>query len=82
MKKYLKLLIVLLLILIPGCKSIPEKKEFTLPPMPEHVEFKPVSSVKEMGEVIIKQDAIIKSWEAWGKNVKELLDENGTTASK
>ena len=82
MKKYLKLLIVLLLILIPGCKSIPEKREFTLPPMPEHVEFEPVSSVKKMGEVIIKQDAIIKSWEAWGKNVKELLDENGTTASK
>ena len=54
MRKYLKLLIALLLLLIPGCKSIPEKKEFILPPMPEHVEFAPVSSVKEMGEVIIK----------------------------
>jgi hypothetical protein len=41
--------------------------------MPEHVEFEPVSSVKEMGEVIIKQDAIIKSWEAWGKNVQGII---------
>ena len=73
MRKYLRLLIALLLLLIPGCKSIPEKKEFTLPPMPEHVEFAPVSSVKEMGEVIIKQDAIIKSWEAWGKNVQGII---------
>lgn len=73
MKKYLKLLIALLLLLIPGCKSIPEKREITLPPMPEHVEFEPVSSVKEMGEVIIKQDAIIKSWEAWGKNVQRII---------
>ena len=73
MRKYLKLLIALLLLLIPGCKSIPEKKEFTLPPMPEHVEFQPVSSVKEMGEVIIKQDAIIKSWEAWGRDVQGII---------
>ena len=73
MRKYLKLLIALLLLLIPGCKSIPEKKEFTLPPMPEHVEFQPVASVKEMGEVIIKQDAIIKSWEAWGRDVQGII---------
>ncbi len=73
MRKYLRLLIALLLLLIPGCKSIPEKKEFTLPPMPEHVEFQPVSSVKEMGEVIIQQDAIIKSWEAWGRNVQGII---------
>ena len=73
MRKYLRLLIALLLLLIPGCKSIPEKKEFTLPPMPEHVEFQPVASVKEMGEVIIKQDAIIKSWEAWGRDVQGII---------
>lgn len=73
MKKYLRLLIALLLLIIPGCKSIPEKREITFPPMPEHVEFEPVSSVKEMGEVIIQQDAIIKSWEAWGKNVQGII---------
>lgn len=73
MRKYLRLLIALLLLLIPGCKSIPEKKEFTLPPMPEHVEFEPVASVKEMAKVIVKQDEIIKSWEAWGENVQGII---------
>ncbi len=73
MRKYLRLLIALLLLLIPGCKSIPEKKEYTLPPMPEHVEFEPVASVKDMAEVIVKQDEIIKSWEAWGKNVQGII---------
>ena len=81
MRKYLRLLIALLLLLIPGCKSIPEKKEFTLPPMPEHVEFEPVASVKEMGEVIVKQDAIIKSWEAWGKNVEGIINGDGPDGS-
>lgn len=73
MKKYLILLIVLLLLLFPGCKSLPEERKITLPPMPEHVEFAPVSSVKDMAEVIIKQDAIIKSWEAWGNNVQGII---------
>ena len=73
MKKYLKLLIMLWPLIILSCKSVPEEKKITLPPMPEHVEFEPVSSVKEMGEVIIKQDAIIKSWEAWGKNVQGII---------
>ena len=73
MKKFLILLIVLLLGITLSCKTIPEKQKITLPPMPEHVEFEPVASVKEMGEVIIKQDAIIKSWEAWGKNVQGII---------
>ena len=49
--------------------------------MPEHVEFAPVASVKEMGEVIVKQDAIIKSWEAWGKNVEGIINGDGPDGS-
>lgn len=81
MKKYLILLTVLLLLLIPGCKSIPEKKEFTLPPMPEHVEFEPVASVQDMAKVIVKQDAIIKTWEAWGEYVMGVIEDDGATGS-
>ena len=73
MKKFLILLIVLLLGITLSCKTIPEKQKITLPPMPEHVEFEPVSSVKEMAKVIVKQDEIIKSWEAWGKNVQGII---------
>jgi len=81
MRKYLRLLIALLLLLIPGCKSIPEKKEFTLPPMPEHVEFKPVASVKDMAKVIAKQDEIIKLWEAWGRNVQGIISNESDSSN-
>jgi len=74
MKKFLILLTVLLLGITLSCKTIPEKQKITLPPMPEHVDFEPVSSVQEMGIVIVQQDAIIKSWEAWGKNVEGIIN--------
>lgn len=74
MKKFLILLTVLLLGITLSCKTIPEKQKITLPPMPEHVDFEPVSSVREMGIVIVQQDAIIKSWEAWGKNVEGIIN--------
>ena len=81
MKKFLILLTVLLLGITLSCKTIPEKQKITLPPMPEHVEFEPVASVKEMGEVIIKQDAIIKSWEAWGKNVQGIISNESDSSN-
>lgn len=77
MKRFLRLSIVLWLLIILSCKTVPEQKKITLPPMPEREELKPVSSVKDMAEIIIKQEALIESWESWGKNVKELIDGNG-----
>ncbi len=74
MKKYLKLLIMLWPLIILSCKSVPEEKKITLPPMPEREELPTVSSVKDMAEIIIKQEALIESWEAWGQNVKGLIE--------
>ena len=74
MKKYLKLLIMLWLLIILSCKSVPEEKKITLPPMPEREELPTVSSVKDMADIIIKQEALIESWEAWGQNVKGLIE--------
>lgn len=78
MKKFLILLTVLLLLLIPGCRSTPEKDKIILLPPPEHVEFEPVASVQDMAKVIVKQDAIIKSWEAWGEYVMGVIDGDGS----
>jgi len=77
MRKFLKLLTVLLMLIITGCKTIPEQKKITLPPMPEREVLKPASSVKDMAEIIVKHEALIESWESWGRNVKELIDGNG-----
>ncbi len=74
MKKFLILLIAFCV--LAGCKSVPETKtKVELPPMPEHVDFPPVTSVQDMAKTIVQQDAIIKSWEAWGNNVKGIIGE-------
>ena len=74
MKKFLKLSIMLWLLIILSCKTLPEEKKIILPPMPEREELPQVSSVKDMAEIIIKQEALIESWEAWGLNVKSLVE--------
>lgn len=74
MKKFLKLSIMLWLLIILSCKTLPEEKKIILPPMPEREELPQVSSVKDMAEIIIKQEALIESWEAWGLNVKGLVE--------
>ena len=74
MRKYLKLLIMLWPLIILSCKSVPEEKKITLPPMPEREELPTVSSVKDMADIIIKQEALIESWEAWGQSVKGLIE--------
>lgn len=81
MKKYLILLTVLLLLSVQGCRTTPEKEKIILLPPPEHVEFEPVASVQDMAEVIVKQDAIIKTWEAWGEYVMGVIEDDGATGS-
>ena len=81
MKKYLILLTVLLLLSVQGCKTTPKKEKIILLPPPEHVEFEPVASVQDMAEVIVKQDAIIKTWEAWGEYVMGVIEDDGATGS-
>ena len=82
MKRFLKLLIPLYLLTLTGCRSIPVDTQVILETMPQHTDFEPVASVADMANVIVKQDAIIKEWEAWGQNVRELLEDDGTSNSR
>ena len=74
MKKYLRLLIILLPLTILSCKTIPEEKKITLPPMPEREKLPEVTSIKDMADIIVKQEALIQSWEAWGLNVQGMIE--------
>ena len=74
MKKYLRLLIILLPLTILSCKTIPEEKKITLPPMPEREKLPEVTSIKDMADIIVKQEALIQSWEAWGLNVQGIIE--------
>jgi len=82
MKKYLKLLTILLPLIILSCKTVPEEKKITLPPMPEREELPEVTSIKDMAVIISKQEALIESWESWGKNVKGIVEGENPDDSK
>ena len=81
MKKFLILSTLLWLLIIQSCKTLPEERKIVLPPMPEREELPEVKSIHDMAEIIIKQNALIESWETWGQNVKELIDGNGPADS-
>ena len=74
MKRYLRLLIVLWPLTILSCKTIPEEKKITLPPMPVREKLPEVTSIKDMADIIVKQEALIQSWEAWGMNVQGIIE--------
>ena len=74
MKKYLRLLIILLPLTILSCKTIPEENKITLPPMPEREKLPEVTSIKDMADIIVKQEALIQSWEAWGRDVQGIIE--------
>ncbi len=81
MMRFTKLLIALLILTITGCKTLPQKKSYTLPPFPKREELPHASSVKDLAEIITKQDALIAEWESWGNNVKEMLENDGASDS-
>ena len=54
----------------------------TLPPMPEREELPEVTSIKDMAVIISKQEALIESWESWGKNVKGIVEGENPDDSK
>lgn len=74
MKKFMKLLILMLLLTTAGCKTVPEEKSYTLPPMPKREELPEAHSVKDMAEIITIQKALIESWESWGKTVQGIVN--------
>lgn len=81
MMKYMKLLTVLLMLIITSCKTIPQKKTYTLAPFPKRKELPKASSVQDMAVIIEMQNSLIAEWELWGKDVKEMLENDGASDS-
>ena len=65
MTKFMKLLTVLLMLTIASCKTIPQKKTYTLAPFPKRKELPKASSVQDMA-VKVKNNAWT-TYEGWDK---------------
>ena len=81
MKRFMKLLTVLLMLITVSCKTIPQKKNYTLAPFPKRKELPKASSVQDMAVIIEMQNSLIAEWELWGKDVREMLENDGTSNS-
>ena len=81
MKRFMKLLTVLLMLITVSCKTIPQKKNYTLAPFPKRKELPKASSVQDMAVIIEMQNSLIAEWELWGKDVKEMLENDGANKS-
>lgn len=81
MKRFMKLLTVLLTLITISCKTIPQKKNYTLAPFPKRKELPKASSVQDMAVIIEMQNSLIAEWELWGKDVKEMLENDGASNS-
>jgi hypothetical protein len=74
MKKFMKLLLVLLPIITTGCRTTRVQYVVILPPKPQREEVKAPQTVKECGEVINYYNSLVKLWEAWGDKVSEEIE--------
>lgn len=67
------MLIVLFPVITAGCLSN-TKGALVLPPEPQREERPEVQSVSDMTELINYYEHLVQSWEAWGEDVKAMIN--------
>jgi len=73
MKKFLISLILLSALTITGCVSKP-KKEIVLPPKPQREVMPPVTSLKDVGELINYYEHLVQEWEIWSEKATTAIE--------
>lgn len=61
-----------LLLIIPGCRTLPNNK-IELPPTPERTDQPTPETLKDYALVINYYEHLVERWEIWSESVKELL---------
>ena len=75
MKKLLKLFLLLLILIITGCRTCPKNEtKIVLPPKPERDELQPPKTLKDYAMIIVYYEYLVQDWELWGKTVEALVD--------
>lgn len=73
------LFVIFLMITILACSTVKEKEyvtiKYILPPSPQRKEMilRENPSIKDYAEIINYYEHLVREWEAWGKNVKEII---------
>lgn len=66
---------ILLPLIITGCKTTKVEKEIILPPKPQRQELKAPQDLKDVADLLNYYEHLVEEWEAWGDTVTILTEE-------
>ena len=64
---------ILLPLIITGCKTTKVEKEIILPPKPQRQELKSPQDLKDLADILNYYEHLVEQWEAWGNSVDAIL---------
>lgn len=64
---------ILLPLIILGCKTTKVEKEIILPPKPQREEIEAPKDLKDVAELLNYYEHKLQEWEAWGNSVDAIL---------
>lgn len=67
---------ILLPLIITGCKTTKIEKEIVLPPKPQRQELKAPQDLKDLADILNYYEHLVEQWEQWGSTVDAILTEN------
>jgi hypothetical protein len=65
---------ILLPLIITGCKTTKVEKEIVLPPKPQRQELKAPQDLKELADTLNYYEHLVQDWENWGDTVSKLIE--------
>ena len=66
---------ILLPLIITGCKTTKIEKEIILPPKPQRQELKSPQDLKDIADILNYYEHLVEQWEQWGSTVEAILTE-------
>jgi len=66
---------ILLPLIITGCKTTKVEKEIILPPKPQRQELKAPQDLKDVADILNYYEHLVEQWEEWGDTVTILTEE-------
>jgi hypothetical protein len=73
MKKFIISLIVLLPLIILGCKTTKVENEIELPPKPQRQELKSPESLSDLADLLNYYEHLVEQWENWADRAEKLI---------
>ena len=67
--------ITLLLTITSGCVTT-RKSSITIPPVPVREELQEVHSVRNMADMVVYYEYLLREWEKWGETVNRIVEKH------